>query len=253
MSNYVTKICVKCSAVFFVHKTRESAAKYCSRVCYWTSERNFVTKQCTNCLSDYKIDEFSAKRTKFCSKKCARHFHKKNITDLLLLVQEYLSYNPDTGILTWIKSPNPAAPLGSPAGYLTQEGYLAFKLKHLHFFVHVVSWALHHKKWPTDTVDHDNGVRSDNKLKNLRAATGGQNVCNQKPRSKSGYKGVYLNKDGTCRASIHIDGKNRNLGRYQTPEEANEVRIRAEKVHGIFEYCESGRKRANPLPDQEVS
>lgn len=81
-------------------------------------------------------------------------------------------------------------------------------------------------------VDHINGDTSDNRRENLRLVTplqSAQNTTKHKDNT-SGYKGVSKTYDGKWCAIIHVDGKNKYLGRFLTPEEAYAA------------YCEAGRK-----------
>jgi hypothetical protein len=89
-------------------------------------------------------------------------------------------------------------------------------------------------------VDHINGDRLNNSLNNLRWATASENALNSKLRtgSKTGIKGVTI-----CRrakkimymSNIRIDGINICLGRFNTLEEAKEIRIkRANEAFGVF-------------------
>src|SRR6516225_11799534 len=34
--------------------------------------------------------------------------------------------------------------------------------------IHILIWALYYGEWPTKTIDHINGIRGDNRIKNLR-------------------------------------------------------------------------------------
>lgn len=64
-------------------------------------------------------------------------------------------------------------------------------------------------------VDHINGNRLDNRLKNLRLCNRSQNMRNSKKRSNctSRYKGVSFRKDtGKWQAYYHIKGKKKNIG-----------------------------------------
>lgn len=172
-----------------------------------------------------------------------RNAMERVMLDKLSLVREYVSYNPSTGKLVWVKSPNPSAPVLSHAGYVGGDGYIRFKLKHFTMKGHIVAWALHYGVWPNHWIDHEDGNRSNNVISNLRPATRSQNLFNQKPRSCTGYKGVYLC-NGKFRASIPINGKNKHLGYFDTAELGNAARIKAELDTGVFDFCESGRKRA---------
>ncbi len=107
-------------------------------------------------------------------------------------------------------------------------------------------------------VDHINGVKADNRRKNLRVATNGQNRANSKinSNSKSGSKGVHLKKKQKRNsnrkprrdakgdrwvAQINIDGKKHHLGNFDTCEEAHAVyKKAAEKAFGCFASTEGG-------------
>lgn len=67
-------------------------------------------------------------------------------------------------------------------------------------------------------VDHRNGNTLDNRRENLRLCTNKQNTQNRR------VKGYYWDKSHKkYRTSIRVDGKLKCLGRYNTPEEAQEV------------------------------
>ena len=70
-------------------------------------------------------------------------------------------------------------------------------------------------------VDHANRNTLDNRRSNLRVCSKGQNNANKGVLSKHGFKGVYRQKP-TERwgAHITIDGKHRDLGRYNSKAEA---------------------------------
>lgn len=79
-------------------------------------------------------------------------------------------------------------------------------------------------------VDHVNRNGLDNRRANLRVCTKAQNTMNQKLRAdnSSGYKGVRLfKKVGKWRACITIDGREKSLGLFFTPEEAKGAYERA--------------------------
>lgn len=87
-------------------------------------------------------------------------------------------------------------------------------------------------------VDHINGIKTDNRLSNLRICTPAQNQHNQKKRmdNTSGYKGVAFRRDsGRFRARISINGKRKNLGSFDSAEEAYEAYCAAAiELHGEF-------------------
>jgi hypothetical protein len=87
-------------------------------------------------------------------------------------------------------------------------------------------------------IDHIDGDGLNNRRANLRAATHGQNQRNRGAQSNnsSGFKGVSWDKPtGKWRAQIEVNGKNKHLGRYNTPEAAHAAYCKASDVlHGEF-------------------
>lgn len=88
-------------------------------------------------------------------------------------------------------------------------------------------------------VDHKNRNRLDNRRENLRYCTGLQNRYNCKvyKNSKSGFKGIYFDKDRNkpWRAAINFNYKNIHIGRFKTKEEAVAVRqAKAKELFGEF-------------------
>lgn len=86
-------------------------------------------------------------------------------------------------------------------------------------------------------TDHRNGNGLDNRRANLREATQGQNLFNQRrKRGASGFKGVtWWKRDSKWKAQISAAGTNHHLGYYQTKEEAARVYDAAARdLHGEF-------------------
>lgn len=83
-------------------------------------------------------------------------------------------------------------------------------------------------------VDHINGKKLDNRRKNLRVYTRSQNSMNTgiPSNNTSGVKGVYKCKTtGRWATEIKVNGKKIWLGRFNTLDEAKEVRAKAEKKY----------------------
>lgn len=79
-------------------------------------------------------------------------------------------------------------------------------------------------------VDHINGDPLDNRRSNLRLVTHQQNIRNRggpQANSSTGLLGVSR-KRSKWRAYINVDGKQINLGVFDTPEAASEARKEAE-------------------------
>jgi hypothetical protein len=80
-----------------------------------------------------------------------------------------------------------------------------------------------------DCIDHINGVRDDNRIENLRSVTQQENCFNVK------YKGCTYDTDrNKWRAQIRIDGKKKNLGRFDTEQQAHQAYLDAKKKYHII-------------------
>jgi hypothetical protein len=151
-------------------------------------------------------------------------------------LKELLHYNPDTGVFTNLSARSTSIKAGVSAGYIRQDGYVVIKVDSKPYKAHRLAWLYVHGSWPIDLIDH---IRSDNKISNLREATNRQNIQNLKAARSdngSGYLGVSFRKGcGKWRATIFIDGMNRSLGDFDTPELASEAYLTAKRIH--HEYC----------------
>lgn len=75
---------------------------------------------------------------------------------------------------------------------------------------------------PGQTVDHISGDGLDNRKANLRLCSATENARNRRPnrRNRTGFKGVTWRSENNFQARIRVHGKQYNLGRFATPEEA---------------------------------
>jgi hypothetical protein len=104
-------------------------------------------------------------------------------------------------------------------------GYIRISVDNKNYKAHRLAWLYVNGEWPSHEIDHINGNRSDNRIDNLRDVPRAQNIQNQvKPHSnnKTGYLGVTKGPCNRFRAFIGVNGKNVNLGRFDTAELASE-------------------------------
>jgi hypothetical protein len=82
-------------------------------------------------------------------------------------------------------------------------------------------------------IDHINGNRSDNRIENLRVVTGMQNANNQQTRLAGARKAMlgasFHKPSGKWISRVKINGKDKYLGLFDTPDEANQAYLAAKR------------------------
>lgn len=74
-----------------------------------------------------------------------------------------------------------------------------------------------------NVVDHIDSNKLNNNLYNLRIITNRENISKEISKKTKYYVGVYFHKPmQKYRAQIHLNGKRKHLGYFNTPEEASE-------------------------------
>lgn len=164
---------------------------------------------------------------------------KKNKSDMITQdqVKAYFSYDNGTGRLTWKIDRGARKTKGKIAGWTNNNGYAHIQIDEKTYSAHHIVWLYHNAELPKFCIDHINGIRTDNRIENLRRATNGENQQNQrKPQSnnKSGFLGVV--KFGKkWKAQIGDGGKRIHIGVYETPELAHKAYL--EKKRELHSHC----------------
>lgn len=162
------------------------------------------------------------------------------------LLKELFDYDPETGILRWKKSTSTKVKPGDVAGSLTDRGYLRVWVLGKSYRVHRLVWMWTYGRWPAEQIDHINGVRHDNRLKNLRECTNAENHQNLRVycNNTSGTPGVHRHKPTRkFQAYIRSCGRKKHLGYFDTPEEAHAAYLKAKAE--LHEF--------NPIPRHDPS
>ena len=126
---------------------------------------------------------------------------------------------------------------GDEAGSLNGQGYVMVSLKRKRYPVHRLVWIMHGNE-PSETIDHINGNRSDNRIENLRAATNAENVCNSKLRkdNSSGIKGVsWRPQSRKWSGKVAHKNKQYHVGYFDNIQDCeNAVKKMRDSLHGEF-------------------
>jgi hypothetical protein len=126
---------------------------------------------------------------------------------------EYLQYDQETGIITWIKNRGSRKVIGQIAGCITKMGYLTIVFKGKYYYAHRLAWYLHYGAWPTNHIDHINGIKTDNKINNLKDVTRSENQLNCKGhREKTVKYYTFHKKHNKWYVRAQINSKQKQLG-----------------------------------------
>ena len=150
-----------------------------------------------------------------------------------------LEYRPETGEFIWISSPKPGVKAGDVAGSITRYGYVLISIKKKGYRAHRLAWFYTKKEWPKLLIDHINGIKSDNRIANLRDVSNTENLQNRSRPSKNNKSGEL----GVCvdarrkgfRADIRINGKLKFLGTFLSIDDARNAYVAAKRE--LHEGC----------------
>ena len=145
-------------------------------------------------------------------------------------LKEVLDYDRNTGLFKWKISIGGRAVVGQVAGNLHGSGYINIRVDGVTYPAHQLAWFYVYGEWAQ--VDHENRIKSDNILSNLRKATTSQNMANRNvfTNNELGVKGVRFHK-GSFEARIQVDKKSIYLGTHRTLEQAAKAYRDAAKLH----------------------
>lgn len=143
------------------------------------------------------------------------------------------SYDPDTGEFKRLIKKGKRGTLTGVVGSDDLYGYKTTRIGGRSFKLHRLAWLYVFGQWPTGDIDHINGVRSDNRIANLRDVTRKINLENQRSSSNNlstGLLGAYFDKrKGTFYARISQGNKSIHLGTFKTAKAAHEAYVSAKR------------------------
>ena len=136
-------------------------------------------------------------------------------------LRRLVTYDATTGVFTANFSVGNVK-AGSVRGNLDSVGYLRFMVNGKQYLCHVLAWVYVYGEHPEGSIDHINGVHSDNRISNLRCVAHSQNSHNKPIGSASG-----VTKKGR-KYRARLSGK--SLGYFNTPQQAHTAYIAAKQT-----------------------
>jgi len=162
---------------------------------------------------------------------------KSELTQSQLI--ELLDYNSGTGEFRWIVSRR-GTRKNKMAGSFDAYGYQRITIGGRSYKSHRLAWLYVYGECPSETIDHINHIRNDNRIENLRDVEISDNFKNRSfsSRNSSGCTGVLWHKNRWC-VQITEGGKQYHLGVFRDLSKAvlarklKERELNFHRNHGI--------------------
>lgn len=158
---------------------------------------------------------------------------------------EIFSYDAATGRLLWRAGKKGRGCVEGREAGTTERGYRCIRLLGKKTYAHRVIWEMFHGPIPEGMqIDHMNGVRSDNRIENMRLVTQQENLKNTRLRDSNtaGVPGITALPGGRFRARIGTGGgSTAYLGAFNTKADAVLARKEAERRFGY--HANHGRSK----------
>lgn len=149
-------------------------------------------------------------------------------------LNDLLQYDPIQGLIFWKQNRGNGIKAGDQAGFIHHTGYKEIEVSGKSYRYHRVCWFLQHGCEPDGQIDHINGDRCDNRIKNLRVVTNRNNSRNRMYHRQGKLIGAcFVKRKNNWMSSIRINGKNTFLGYYDTEQQASDAYVKRSKEIGI--------------------
>jgi hypothetical protein len=147
--------------------------------------------------------------------------------------REFFNYDPKSGDFFRIKKVSKYSNtiVGEKVKYVNTQGYIQFGFKGKTYKVHRTAWLLYYGESPK-VIDHINGIKTDNRICNLRSVNLHINNQNRHKHRNGKIIGTSYRKEmNKWRSEIRLNGKRINLGHFNTEQEAHEAYKKEYKKH----------------------
>jgi hypothetical protein len=156
------------------------------------------------------------------------------------LLRRLFRYEKETGKFFWRETRaggahrgSVRATIGDAAGKVDPStGYVRLRSHGKKWFAHRAAWALTFGSFPVGHIDHINGIKTDNRICNLRDVDRFVNQQNRRSASSknksTGVLGVAC-RGGLYVASITVRRKRIHLGKFTSKGEAHEAYLHAKR------------------------
>ena len=157
------------------------------------------------------------------------------------VLRALIAYDPATGAMVWRPRPDNASFTTRWAGkpVFTSDngkGYKTAVVMGRRVTAHRTAFTLYHGRVPSGEIDHINGVRSDNRIENLRDVSPTLNRRNaaRSKKNTSGVTGVSWKKAyAKWQACFALERKQVHLGYFDCKEAAVKALLAARAEHGF--------------------
>jgi hypothetical protein len=151
--------------------------------------------------------------------------------DVIARIRSLLDYDRETGTFRWTAITSNRVKIGADAGWINSNGYRMIRVDGHQYMAHRLAWLIVHGRFPVGDIDHINGIRTDNRIANLREATRSlnmQNLRRARADSTTGVIGVrrMLKK---WQAEIQVNHRKIYLGTFDSIDDARTAYLAAKR------------------------
>jgi hypothetical protein len=157
----------------------------------------------------------------------------KNLTQEEL--KKNVSYDPETGIFARLIACHGKVKIGDIVNK-PDQGYYKISVNSKVYLAHRLAWLYMTGSFPTGSIDHIDGIKTNNKWSNLRDVTrrtNAQNVSTARADNVTGLLGAHYRKeDDRYSSCIQIsNGSKIYLGIFDSAEEAHSTYMEAKRKY----------------------